>query len=93
MTKCNCFSENLEKVKEKVIKDMPKGASDINIWWDGGSLFFSGDYSPVNPKINTSYRAKKKSGEPAKNLTKSSLSLFAEFCCYCGRKLKKSGKE
>ena len=93
MSKCECFSKNLKMVKERVESKIPRDVSDLNVEWDNSSFFLGGDYSLVNPKINVSYRAKKKNGTPAKNLTRDSFSLVADFCCYCGRKLDKSDKE
>lgn len=91
MNKCNCFNENLNRVKEHIESNLPENAMEFNAEWDGHSFFVSGDYSPVNPKINYSYRKLKVNGEPAKSITKDSISMLASYCCYCGRELDKNG--
>ncbi|HDY7638927.1 TPA: hypothetical protein RQK07_003323 [Vibrio vulnificus] len=87
MSKCNCFSENLERIKEKVTAQLPEGATDLSVEWEGYSFFFSGDHVPVNPRILIEYRKKKKDGTPAKNLTKDVVGMLCQYCPFCGRKL------
>ena len=90
MSNCNCFKDRLKGVEPKILSQIPDGAIDIDIRWQNYSFFFGGgDYSPVNPKINIEYRAIKKNGAPAKNLKKSDVSIIADYCCFCGRKLDK----
>lgn len=91
--KCNCFDDNLALVKEHALKQIPEGAIDVDVRWASYSYFLSGDYSPVNPKVNVEYRQAKTKGGHRTNLTKDQVSMVASFCCYCGRKLKKSAKE
>lgn len=88
---CNCFSDQLNRVKKHVELRIPDGATELNFEWDGYSFIIGGDYSPVNPKVNYSFRKKKNNGQPAKSLTKDSVSLLASYCCYCGRKLNPEG--
>jgi len=90
--KCECFKDKLVLVEGHVNGKLPEGAHDLKVSWEGYSYFFSGDFSPVNPKVNIEYRKTKKNGDPAKSLTKDSISMIASFCCYCGRKLKKGEK-
>ncbi|MBY7811632.1 hypothetical protein KW448_08230 [Vibrio fluvialis] len=92
MGKCNCFSENLQKIKDKVIEKLPEGALDVNVEWEGYSFFFSGDYVPVNPRISIEYRKAKKDGTPAKNLTKESVGMLCKYCPFCGRELGQDSK-
>lgn len=92
MAKCTCFDDNLKIIKEKIGAQIPEGSIDVDINWDGYAYFMSGDYSPVNPKVNFEYRVPKTKGGHRKNLTKTQVYLYASFCCYCGRKLKKAEK-
>ena len=87
MSICNCFEEALEGAKKHLVSKLPEGATEFSADWKGGVFFFSGDHVPVNPAVSYEYRAVKKDGTPAKNLTKNSLTLLASHCPYCGRKL------
>lgn len=90
MSKCNCFDENLERIKERVIAQLPDDATDLKVEWEGYSFFFSGDRVPVNPKVNIEYRKMKKDKTPAKNLTKESVRMLCSYCPFCGRELENS---
>lgn len=86
---CNCFSENLERVKEHLISSgqIPKGAKDIKFEWEGRFLNLSGkDCSPVSPKIKFEYRPEKKGGGHAATLKRNNVGMSARHCCFCGRK-------
>lgn len=86
---CNCFTENLERVKNHLTESgaIPEGSIDIDVRWQNQVFILSeGDFSPVNPKINFEFRAPKKGGGHARNLRKSDISIVATHCCYCGRK-------
>lgn len=87
MSKCNCFSNTLDRMKDRVIEEMPKDAINLEIDWKGSALFFSGDHVPVNPKIAYSYRDMKKDGTPKANRTKGEVSILCNYCPLCGRKL------
>ncbi|WP_288985812.1 hypothetical protein [uncultured Pseudoalteromonas sp.] len=86
---CNCFTENLERVKNHLTESgaIPEGSIDIDVRWQNQVFILSeGDFSPVNPKINFEFRVPKKGGGHARNLRKSDISIVATHCCYCGRK-------
>jgi hypothetical protein len=87
MSKCDCFDRNLERIKEKVIAQLPDDVTDLHVDWDGYVFILSGDLVPVNPKINIEYRKMKKDKTPAKNTTKDSVLMFCSYCPFCGRKL------
>lgn len=89
-SKCNCFSEYLEKVKEQVIPQIPEGSSEIHLDWQNRVFLISGaDYSPVNPKVEIEYRKPKKGGGFAKGMTRDTVSVMMNFCPFCGRKYQK----
>ena len=92
MSKCNCFEDNLKRMEEHILKELPEH-TDFDIGWDGYGFFFNSDQVPVNPKINYEYRAFKKDGSPMKNLSKASVSMLSNYCPYCGRKLGDSSGE
>lgn len=92
--KCNCFDEKLELIKEKVLEQVPEGSEDVKVEYENRTFILSAnsDYSPVNPKVKFEYRKPKKGGGMAKSLTKDSVIMVADFCCFCGRKLNKNNK-
>lgn len=87
MSKCNCFDENLERIKEQVIAHLPDGATDLRVEWKGRTFFFSGDRLPVNPRVNIEYRKMKKDKTPAKHITRDSVGILCSYCPFCGREL------
>ncbi len=89
---CNCYEEKMNVFKKHIEDQLPEGATEFRAEWDGYSFFPSGDYSPVNPKVKFEYRKVKTNGQPAKSLTKDSISMVGNYCCYCGRELKRSDK-
>lgn len=94
MEKCTCFDDVLERVKTHIKAKLPENATEFEANWKHMSFVVSGgDYSPVNPQIDFSYRQMKRDGSPAKNLTKDSISMFCSYCPFCGRKYEKDGKE
>ena len=93
--KCNCFTETLERVKSHLTEQgkVPDGATEVSFRWQGQThMLSSGEYAPVNPKVEVKFRAPKKGGGHARNMTKSDISILATHCCYCGRKYKKDGE-
>ena len=94
-TICNCYTENLERVKNHLTESgaIPEGAIEVDVSWENQTYILSGgDHSPVNPKINFKYRAAKKNGGHAINKREEKINIFANFCCFCGRKYQKNGK-
>lgn len=87
---CDCFKDNLERIKEHVSKkltDFEKSTLKLN--WDGYSFFIEGgDHIPVNPKVNIEYNTKKRNGDVAKSKKKDSVSMMARYCPFCGRDTK-----
>ncbi|MFT6789674.1 MAG: hypothetical protein ACJAVX_003056 [Pseudoalteromonas rhizosphaerae] len=90
---CNCFTETLNRVKEHLTEQgkIPADAIDVSFGWQGQTYMLSGgQYAPVNPKIEVKFRAAKKSGGHARNLTKNELLIAASHCCYCGREYQRN---
>ena len=88
---CNCFKDNLERIKEHVSKkltDFEKSYLHVE-WQDYAYMITEKDYVPVNPKVNIEYRTKKRSGDIAKSKKKDSVSMMARYCPFCGRDTKK----
>ncbi len=90
--KCNCFDEMLNRYREKVKEAISQNATELEVDWEGYSYFFGGDYSPVNPRLNVSYRDAKRNGEPCTRKTKDQVRILCNFCPFCGRKLAKNEK-
>tara|TARA_Y100000588_G_C13641807_1_gene664082 strand:+ start:304 stop:606 length:303 start_codon:yes stop_codon:yes gene_type:complete len=90
---CNCFNENLERVKNHLNEKgkVPEGAIDVDFRWQGQAfLLTQSDYAPVNPKVEAKFRAPKKGGGHARNMSKLEISLMATHCCFCGRKYQRN---
>ncbi len=88
-TACNCFTDNLDRVKNHLIErgTIPEGAKDVEFKWRDQTFSLSGgDRAPVNPRVEFEFRAPKKGGGHAKNLRKGDISIYANYCCFCGRK-------
>lgn len=85
--KCNCFSDTLDKMRLHIREQLPEGATEFSVDWKGVAIIFGDDHVPVNPEIAYSYRAKRKNGIPAKNLTRKSFFVLCSYCPFCGRKL------
>lgn len=94
MAKCNCFEETLERLKEHIAPQIPQGAIDLKIDWDGRTFMLSkGEFAPTNPKVKIEYRAPKKGGGHAVNLKKDSVNITASHCCFCGNEYEREEKE
>jgi hypothetical protein len=88
--KCTCFEDKLNEITKELESNMPQGAQQLDVQWADSVFFIGGDYSRVNPQIKYEFKKKKTNGELAKSFTKDKVSLVADYCCYCGRKLGKS---
>lgn len=87
---CNCFEERLTLIKEHVSKKLSDfELSTLELEWEGCSFFMDGgDHIPVNPRVNISYKTKKRNGDIAKSKKKDNISMMARYCPYCGRDTK-----
>lgn len=86
---CNCFEENLKKIKEHLTPQLPEQRKELEIKWVGYSFFLDGkSHVPVNPKISVEYRGFKKNGDPKVGLTKDTVTVVARYCPFCGEDTK-----
>lgn len=90
---CNCFDDVLNRAKVELKKRVKGEITEFDVSWMNYSFFMSGDYCPVNPQLEMSYRELKRSGEPKANLTKKRISITCSYCPMCGRELAKTGGE
>lgn len=90
--KCTCFDDKLDVAKEHFGRVMQGDVTELDARWKGYS-YLSGDYCPVNPSIELTYRELKRNGEPKANLTKQLVIITCEYCPWCGRKLEKGREE
>lgn len=94
MSKCNCFEQSLKKIDAKIREQIPDNAQEVSIDWENRVFMFNGgDHSPVSPKVKLEYRKVKGNGEPARSLTKDSISILPSYCMFCGREYQKDGGE
>ena len=91
MSKCNCIPEMEEKLKKAALEQINPdtihelGSSGLK----GVSFIMSGKGGMVIPaQYELAYRAKKRDGSPAKNLTRKEFSIMPSFCQFCGIKLR-----
>ena len=91
--KCKCYDDMLEKVRAKMHEkgSVPSDSIDIDFRWkDRGYMLSGGDYSPVAPQVEFTFRLAKKGGGYRDNKTKKTISVYGDYCTFCGRKYKKS---
>lgn len=89
---CNCLSESLVRVNEKVIEQLPSRAvkESFNSEYVGKVFRFSGNTdNNVMLGIDYSYQMEKVNGELMKNKSKGSISLAMSYCPMCGEKFEK----
>jgi hypothetical protein len=90
---CTCFDDILNRAKVTFREQIQAEVSEFNVKWMGYSYFLSGDYCPVNPELEITYRELKRCGEPKVNLTKKKVAITCSYCPMCGRELAKNGGE
>lgn len=77
-----------EELKAKLTLKVTEGRviSDTETGWDNQMLDFSAGKSRVMLNYKFAYRAKKKNGEMAKNLTRLDTVVSMSHCPFCGEK-------
>ncbi|MEQ5728533.1 hypothetical protein AB7360_05265 [Providencia alcalifaciens] len=85
---CNCMNRIAEELKAKLTPKVTEGGviSDTETGWDNQMLDFSAGKSRVMLNYKFAYRAKKKNGEMAKNLTRLDMVVSMSHCPFCGEK-------
>ena len=79
---CNCFTETLEKINEKI---KPKNCEEFESDWKGKILRFDGGFG-VGLYVDSEYYKIKKNGDRFQNKTKNSNFIAMSFCPFCGKK-------
>ncbi|EKZ9478271.1 hypothetical protein FMK56_12650 [Klebsiella oxytoca] len=86
---CNCMKDIGEKLHGKLMDKVPDGAEvnkGFDTGWENTWLNFSSGETCVMLKYKLAYRAKKKNGEMAKNLTRTECAISMTYCPFCGEK-------
>lgn len=88
---CNCFNDVEDKIKLRLQEQMPEGSKESTNTFDGAGWFnqalnFGSGKVEIMLKYTLVYRARKKNGEMAKNLTRLETNVKMSFCPFCGEK-------
>lgn len=85
---CNCMNEMGGKIKKHISQQIPAGGEiiDYETDWDNKMLSLEDGKYYVMLNYKLAYRAKKKSGEMAKNITRLSNCVKMSYCPFCGVK-------
>lgn len=88
---CNCFAEVEDKIKARLKDKMPEGSVESTNTFDGAgwrnqALNFTTGGIEVLLKYALVFRAKKKNGDMAKNLSRLETNIKMSFCPFCGEK-------
>jgi len=86
---CDCLKKIGDKLKSMLMEKVPDNAEVSNGFdtgWDNTCYSLSSGGMMVMMKYRLAYRAKKKNGEPAKNLTRLENNLKMSYCPICGEK-------
>lgn len=84
---CDCLEKVSEKIEAKLLEKVPEGAEvsrGFDTGWDNTVFSLSSGRLLVNMRYKMAYRAKKKNGEMAKNLTRLDCSVAMAYCPLCG---------
>lgn len=87
---CNCITLVGEKLEAALRGKVPDGAEvskGFDTGWENQMMSISDGKIHVMLKFKLTYRAKKKSGEMAKNLSRLETSAKMSFCPFCGEDL------
>ncbi|WP_249436416.1 hypothetical protein [Escherichia coli] len=77
------------QLKLVCLKKVPEGAEvfeGFETGWDNSVFFLSSGRIHVNMRYKMAFRAKKKNGDMAKNLTHLECSVAMAYCPFCGEK-------
>ena len=94
MSNCNCFNEELEKLKTAIVeKILPKNAEkeSLKVDWKNRVLRFDGSTNNVVLRLDCSYQRIKVNGEPYRHRTDHPVSVRMQFCPFCGTSFGEQG--
>ncbi len=86
---CDCLKTIGDKLQARLLEKVPSDAEisrGFDTGWDNACISLSSGKMIVMMKYRAAYRAKKKNGEPAKNLTRLETNLKMSYCPICGEK-------
>lgn len=89
---CDCMNKMEGLLKERLMERVPSGSKvSSNILfdktgWDNQCISLSSGKVFVMLKYSIAYRARKKNGELAKNLTRLETNVKMSYCPFCGEK-------
>lgn len=86
---CDCLKHVENAVKTRLLEKVPEGAEvfeGFETGWDNSVFFLSSGRTHVNMRYKMAFRAKKKNGDMAKNLTHLECSVAMAYCPFCGEK-------
>ncbi|QNR52474.1 hypothetical protein [Escherichia phage vB_EcoS_swi2] len=88
---CDCMNKMEELLKERLMERVPSGSEvSSNVFdktgWDNQFISLSSGKVFVMLKYRLAYRARKKNGELAKNLTRLESNVKMSYCPFCGEK-------
>jgi len=87
---CDCLETVGERMKQRLMEKVPEGAEvkkGFDTGWENTCLSLSGGGLIVMLKYKLAYRANKKDGSPAKNLTRMDGNVTMNYCPFCGEKM------
>lgn len=81
---CNCFNEQLERVKAHVAKEHPK-AVEIGVSWKDRIYCLDGKpRTPVHPRVLIEFQDFKRDDTLKARKTKQEITIMGDYCPFCG---------
>ncbi|MFJ5428553.1 hypothetical protein ACIPUP_05265 [Pectobacterium actinidiae] len=94
--KCDCIKRIGNLMEERLSEGVPSDAEinrGFDTGWENTVFGLSDGKIHVMMKYKLAYRATKKNGEPAKNLTRLEASVKMSFCPFCGQSIDDSSSK
>ncbi len=85
---CDCLNRVEKVLADKLRQRVPDDAEisqGFDTGWENSVLSLSAFKTHVMMKYKMAYRARKKNGEMAKNLTRLECSVKMSYCPFCGK--------
>lgn len=87
---CNCMTEIAEKLNAHLLQKVPEGSEVSDglgdTGWDNQVLSLDEGTVFVALRYKLAFRARKKNGDMAMNLSRMETSVRMSFCPFCGEK-------